>query len=130
MVLSTSFLELVTEVKDTRLLPRGWSPDGPYADVTKLSILNQESQRSEPFKPETPGTRTIRYQLPDTLEDVAVVRASIFYQSIPPYYIQDRLAYDTPETQRLYYMASHLSTEDTPIEGWVLPMVQAELAVK
>jgi hypothetical protein len=98
--------------------------------VTQLSILNPESQQTEPFNPDTPGTRIVRYQLPDSLEGVATVRASIFYQSIPPYYIQDRLAYDTPEIQRLYYLVSHLNTEDTAIEGWVAQLVETELTVK
>ena len=129
MVLSTSFLELVTEVKDTRLLPQGWQPDGPYADVTQLSVLNTETAQTKPLNPETPGTRVVRYQLPQDLAQIDTVRATIFYQSIPPYYIQDRLQYDTPEIQRLYYMVSHLNTEDTAVDGWVVKLVESELTV-
>src|SRR6185295_15200971 len=32
---TTSFLSLALEVKDTRLMPKGWRRDGPDAEITK-----------------------------------------------------------------------------------------------
>jgi len=130
MTLTTSFLEIAAEVKDTRLLPKGWSKTGPYADVTTPSYLDVKTGRSVPFYPVDPGVRTVRYAVPANVGNVAKVAASIQYQSIPPYYIQDRLEFDTPEARRLYYMVAHLNVEDTAIAGWVLELVREELDVK
>ena len=48
------------------------------------------------------------------------VTASLYYQSIPPYFLNDRLsqAPNGPATQRLYYVTSNLQTKGTPIENW------------
>jgi hypothetical protein len=50
------------------------------------------------------------------------VTATLYYQSIPPYYLNDRFkeAPDGPATRRLYYLTSNLQTKGTPIENWKL----------
>lgn len=58
------------------------------------------------------------------------MRVAILYQSIPPYYIRDRLQYDTPEIREFYYMIAHLETQGTPIEDWSVQLVQATLDVE
>jgi hypothetical protein len=130
MQLSTSFLEIVTEVKDTRLLPKGWSRTGQFADVTHLSVVDEQRKETVPFYPPVPGQRSIRYQVDRSVGKVSEVRVTMCYQSIPPYYIRDRLEYDTKETQRFYYLISHLNTKDTPIENWTVQMVTHSLKLK
>jgi hypothetical protein len=130
MILTTSFLEIVAEAKDTRLLPRGWKPDGPYNEYTGLFLLNLAKKMPEPWLPEKPDQRIIRYEIPESAGKVARVRISMHYQAIPPYYLQDRLEYDTPETRRLYYMVAHLETEGTPLENWSFKLVEREFAVQ
>lgn len=132
MRLTTSFLEVAYEAKDTRLLPKGWSADGPYAKYTETSILDVEKARHVLLPPgPDAASRTIRYQLPDSIGGrVASVDATVYYQAIPPYYLQERWQYDTPEAQRLYYMVAHLNTDGTPIEGWRLPLVTASIPVR
>jgi hypothetical protein len=48
------------------------------------------------------------------------VKATLYYQSIPPYYLNDRFkqAPNEPATQRLYYLTSNLQTKGTAIENW------------
>jgi hypothetical protein len=55
------------------------------------------------------------------------VTATLYYQSIPPYYLHDRFsqAPDAPATQRLYYLTSNLQTKETPIENWKLQVAKA-----
>jgi len=53
------------------------------------------------------------------------LKATIYHQSIPPYYLKMRFdqAPDYPATKRLYYLASNLKTTGTPIENWKLKIV-------
>jgi hypothetical protein len=45
------------------------------------------------------------------------------YQAIPPYYLKERFTIGKgAETQRLAYIASHLTLPGTPIENWRLPV--------
>ena len=112
------------------MLPKGWSPTGPYAEYTRPWLLDVQKAQHVPLPlGSDPASRTIRYQVPMVARKLASVRATVHYQSIPPYYLRDRWEYDTPETQRLYYMVAHLNTEKTPIKGWTLPLVSASYAV-
>jgi hypothetical protein len=53
--------------------------------------------------------------------------ATIYYQSIPPYYLKMRFeqAPDYPATKRLYYLTSNLKPAGTAIENWKLKIVSA-----
>jgi len=55
------------------------------------------------------------------------VKATLYYQSIPPYYLNDRFtqAPNEPATQRLYYLTSNLQTKGTPIENWKLEIASS-----
>lgn len=127
MTLSTSFLEIVGEAKDTRLLPKGWDKNGPYAEFTELSIIDDKTKQVIPYYPEKPGYRTIRYQFPKNIGEIERVEVTVHYQSIPPYYIQERLQFNTEAAQRLYYMIAHLRTRGTPIENWTIKIKEASL---
>ena len=49
------------------------------------------------------------------------MRARLYYQATPPFYLQDRYCTATgPDTERLYYLAGHLNLARTPAEGWKL----------
>ena len=70
-----------------------------------------------------PGGDSLIYEVPiDQIEGVPEsVRARLYYQSIPPFYLQDR--YCTAEgqdTDRLYWLAENLDLSGTPAEGWKL----------
>jgi hypothetical protein len=55
------------------------------------------------------------------------ITATIYYQSIPPYFLNDRFtqAPNSPATQRLYYLTSNLQTKGTAIENWKFQITQA-----
>ena len=64
----------------------------------------------------------MRYEIPLsalTARNVSIT-ATLYYQSIPPYFLRDRFtqAPNGPATQRLYYLTSNLQTRGTPIEDW------------
>jgi hypothetical protein len=69
----------------------------------------------------------VRYEVPlSRLGSVdrskLTVKATLYYQSIPPYYLTQRFeqAPHAPGTQRLFYLTSRMNTAGTPIEGWKL----------
>ncbi len=54
------------------------------------------------------------------------VRVVLNYQSIPPYYLNQRFTIGQgPETKRLAYLTSRLTVEHTPVENWKLVLVCA-----
>ena len=58
------------------------------------------------------------------------VRATLYSQAWAPHYLKERFTDvpDGPEGQarrRLYYLASHLDTEGTPIENWKFEIATA-----
>lgn len=122
--LTTSFLSLFKRVKDSRLLPRGWSskrrgtefmqpldldgkalyPDGRCYDEVTYAVPLDELSRAR------------------TTAKGLTVQATLYYQSIPPYYLQDRFrTTQGPETKRLYLLASGLDASG-PIADWRLAL--------
>ncbi len=149
--LTTSFLSLADVVKDNRLLPRGWNPSlelarGEGLGSAKLSaealvhrVLpelpdGKGGEVDDPwYKPRSAGGKggggdALTYAVP--LADLggakpASVRVTLFYQSIPPFYLQDRFCTTParPDTSRLFFVAGHLDLDGTRAEGWKLQVV-------
>lgn len=128
--LTTSFLELDREVKDTRLLPAGWDPDAfPEYGMNPVGRPVSDPSHVEAF--------SYRIPLADARR-AARVTVSINYQALPPYYLIDRMALLNgdapseayPETQRLLHLLSHLDLERDSaaraIRGWKLEIDRAE----
>ena len=77
------------------------------------------------------GSDTIVYQIDMPEEVIAggTVAATLYYQSIPPFYLMERFTTaDGPNAQRLHFMASYLNVDGTPIEGWKLEVAAAQQA--
>jgi hypothetical protein len=55
------------------------------------------------------------------------VRVTLYYQSIPPFYLQDRFCTtpNRPDTSRLFFVAGHTSLDGTRAEGWKLQVVSS-----
>jgi hypothetical protein len=133
---TTSFIHRVHDIKDNRLLPMGWRD----ADVFKSQgeVIFEFMESTDPkvtgdpdYKdqgPEFPGKDHLQYRidLPAPFNPAGLsVQATMYYQSIPPYYLMQRFT-TAPfglATQRLYYLTSHLNTKGTAIEDWKLPLV-------
>jgi hypothetical protein len=135
---TTSFIHGSEVVKDNRLLPRGWSEEGPGPG------LNGEFLRATypcPTTSKDPRYRdgsgsdevTYRVELPEGVDaGRLVVEATLYYQAIPPYFLQSlfQTAPDGPATQRLHYICSNIDLRGTPIQGWKLPVASATAEVR
>ena len=133
---TTSFLRRDHEVKDNRLLPSGWSPTGPdpslngeFLDAT----FPKGEAASDPDYRDGQGSDTVRYriQLPPDVDPRNVsVQARLFYQSIPPYYLNDRFRVAKGDaTRRLYYLTSSVNRAGTPMAGWKIAIADASATV-
>ena len=66
---------------------------------------------------------TVTYRIPlgQLRGRPAAVRATLYYQATPPYYLQDRFCTSRSEdTARLYYLTGKLDVAGTPIRDWKL----------
>ena len=121
---TTSFLGIFEHVKDNRLLPLGWTKSGPPGFQYAKETMPHGRAASDPNFTNGTGSDIIVYEveLPRSTVKGGRVEATLYYQSIPPYYLRDRftIAPDGRGTQRLHYLTSHLRTEGTPIENWKL----------
>lgn len=138
--LTTSFIRRDYQLKDNRLLPYGWSSTGPLRP-DKTPIIPAEFLHetmpvkvgNDPAYADGSGTNVVRYEIPLQGMDPnrLMVKATLYYQSIPPYYLKDRFqqAPNQPATQRLYYLTSNLQTKGTAIENWKFEIVSASQPV-
>ena len=134
--MTTSFLRRDYQLKDNRLLPFGWTKTGPlkadktpYIPADYLHETHPVSVGGDPSYADGSGTNVLRYEIPlstFTARNLSIT-ATLYYQSIPPYFLHDRFsqAPDSPATQRLYYLTSNLNTKGTPIENWKFQITSA-----
>jgi hypothetical protein len=134
--MTTSFLRRDYQLKDNRLLPFGWTRTGPlnpdktpYIPADFLHETFPISVGTDPAYADGSGTSVVRYEIPlsaFTAKNLTIT-ATLYYQSIPPYFLRDRFtqAPNGPATQRLYYLTSNLQTKGTPIENWKLQIATA-----
>lgn len=130
--LTTSFIALDHKVKDNRLQPRGWKSTGPFADETGpvgTCLSKREGGDCDPAYGDGSGTNVIRYEIPLNRKTTKAtsVRATLYYQSIPPYYLFDR-ATDAvgTDTNRLIRFTREIKLDDTPVKNWRLPIASAQ----
>jgi len=130
--ITTSFVGLDQVLKSNRLLPKGWRPDGPFAEFTRP---HGDAERDPEYvnKSGAIGGDRIVYRMPldDRTRSAVSVRVTLNYQAIPPYYLQERFTIGKgAETQRLAYLTSHLNVEKTPIDSWKLAIASATRRVR
>ncbi len=123
--LTTSFLRRISHVKDNRLRPRGFDPkvflNNPSPYIQIVGELDGEA-KNDPYysDPNLTGADKITYQI--NLDPTALARAdhisvTLYSQSIPPFYLQQRFRdanvgpQNKNEIQRLFYLTSHLNTD-------------------
>jgi hypothetical protein len=130
--LTTSFIALDHKVKDNRLQPRGWKSTGPFADETGpvgTCVSSREGGACDPHYSDGSGTNVIRYEIPlnRKIAKAASVRATLYYQSIPPYYLFER-ATDArgTDTNRLVRFTREIKLDGTPVKNWKLPIASAQ----
>ncbi len=135
---TTSFIHGSQVVKDNRLLPRGWSADGP-GPALKGEFLRAThpgpTAKKDLRYTDGSGSDELTYQvtLPAEVDRGRLeVRVTMHYQAIPPYFLQSlfEIAPDGPATQRLHYICSNIDLRGTAIEDWKLPITSARTDVR
>jgi len=121
---TTSFLSLDDKVKDNRILPQGWSSSGPMGGITQPEGTGADLNYQYGC-----GRSIVRYQVPLTaIPGAATVQATLYYQSIPPYYLSRR-AEDAngPDTARLIKFTDQLNvgTDYPEIANWKLKIASS-----
>jgi len=127
--LTTSFLRRIDEVKDNRLRPKGYNPElfanpvlFPSPFIQALAETHGQAAFDEYYtNPELTGADIIEYLISldeETLNQVHDIKVTLYNQSIPPFYLQQRFRdanrgpAEKDEIDRLYYLTSHLNVND------------------
>jgi hypothetical protein len=135
---TTSFLRRVTTVKDNRLRPKGYDPavfarnPSPYIQ----ELAEGHGVTDDPYyqDPKLTGADQLTYVMtlpPEQLARVHTVRATLYYQAVPPMYLQQRFTdaskgpAQKEDIQRLYYLTSHLNT-NAVMTNWKLTLATTE----
>lgn len=126
--ITTSFLLRDDDLKDNRILPAGWKHDAPIPQPY-LHATYPIGVDNDPSYGNGSGTSVVRYhvQLPPGFDATKVsVTATLYYQSIPPYFLRDRLelAAGQPATERLKYLVDNTQLDDTDLNDWKLEIDQ------
>jgi hypothetical protein len=137
-LITTSFLRRDSELKDNRLLPTGWTKTGPdpknFTGVYLEATFPKGEAAKDPDYVNGSGTDSLRYNvtLPAGLDAKNLsVRATLYYQSIPPYFLAMRFAQapTAPATQRLFYLTSNLDLTKSPAKDWKIRLASTEQVV-
>ncbi len=123
--LTTSFLQRFRELKDNRIRPKGYDPrfyatfDSPF--IRELARTPGRARFDRDYTdPRRTGSDRIEYWItldPETLAQADNVQVTLYYQSIPPFYLQQRFRdagrgpEERREIERLYYVTSHLDVD-------------------
>jgi hypothetical protein len=134
---TTSFVRGCETVKDNRLLPRGWKREGPGAGLSgrflKATHPDPVTARDPRYADGSGSDQVVyRVELPRGSPDRLQVRATLYYQAMPPYFLRNLFesGADGPATRRLHYLCSHVNLKGTPIEGWKLQVGSAACRVR
>lgn len=131
--LTTSFLSICANVKDNRLLPKGYLKRDERVKLAASLGAGPEladeagpvNVGDDPHYREGGGDATLyRIALPEIDGKPVSVEATLYYQATPPFYLQDRFCTSkSADTQRLHFMTSRLNLAGSRSEGWKLRTV-------
>jgi hypothetical protein len=120
--LTTSFIALNKKAKDNRLQPQGWTTSGPEAAETG-PVGTCVGNDCDPHYENGSGSSVVRYLVPLTNRTALAdkMRATLYYQTVPPYYQLQRATDATGvDTERLVRFVSKLDVSGTSVDKWVL----------
>jgi Cytochrome P460 len=131
--LTTSFLSICAPVKDNRLLPSGFlSHDARVQIAQALGAGRDLADDTDPVgvgrDPDylIGGGDHVVYRVPlsGLPRRVAAVEATLYYQAIPPFFLQDRICTSKSlDTKRLSFLATHLDLSGKAEADWKLTLV-------
>ena len=134
---TTSFIHGCVTVKDNRFLPRGWSKEGPEPSALSGRYLKATWPGpvaiNDPQYTDGSGSDTTQYRIAipaDTDPAEVVVEAKLYYQAIPPYFLNNLFMADpdSPAIKRLHFLCSNLDLSETSIKDWKLLIGSATTA--
>jgi hypothetical protein len=132
-VLTTSFLSICGTLKDNRLLPQGFLPLDQRIKISQALGAGEDMAEDSgavgtgddpAYK--TGGGDTFAYHVPlaSLPSPPAKVSATLYYQAIPPFFLQDRFCTAKgTDADRLRFVTSQLKLDDTRAANWKLNMV-------
>jgi hypothetical protein len=133
--LTTSFLSICGKLKDNRLLPSGFLSLPQRVEISRALGAGEDMARdTSPVGVGTDpdydagGGDTLRYSIPlaDMHGRPTAVEASLYYQAIPPFFLQDRFCTATgTDRARLTYIAADLKPKEPAAQGWKLFLVSS-----
>jgi hypothetical protein len=134
---TTNFTRRFAIVKHNRLLPIGWTEQGPDPSLNGRFLEATHAEGSAAHDPDYHnglGTDRLTYRmtLPAGVDAATcTVQATLYCQATPPFYLDQRFkaAPDGQATKRLYYLASNLKLTGSPAEHWKLPIVSTTAPV-
>jgi hypothetical protein len=128
--LTTSFLSICAEVKDNRILPHGYLDldervqiaEALGAERTLAEDAGSTAVGDDPDYVTGGGDRLVyEIDLAEVDREPAAVQATLYYQAIPPFYLQDRFCSSrSDDTERLYFLSGHLNLDQTQAKHWKL----------
>lgn len=134
--LTTSFLSICGHPKDNRLLPDGYLGLAKRIDIAEALGAGEDLARDagahgvgdDPDYVHGGGDSLVyQVDLSELADTPAAVRATLYYQATPPYFLQDRFCTSRSEdTQRLVFLTGHLDLQGTRAENWKLEVVGSE----
>jgi hypothetical protein len=134
---TTSFLSICGHVKDNRILPDGFLPLDQRIEIARALGAQEDLARESGAHGvdgdpdyETGGGDTVTYEIDaaELARPAAAVRVTLFYQAMPPYFLQDRFCTsNSADTRRLQFLAAHLNLDGTEAQDWKLEIVASEL---
>jgi hypothetical protein len=127
--ITTSFLSICGHLKDNRILPSGFLGLKQRQAIAKAlgagpDLAEQTGPVGVGSDPDyrDGGADALTYEI--ALPSGAVpasVQATLYYQAIPPFFLQDRFCTSkSGDTDRLYYLAGHLDAKKPSPETWKL----------
>jgi len=136
---TTSFLSICGHVKDNRILPHGFLPleqriaiaDALGAGEDLAKDAGPKAVGNDPDYVRGGGDSLLyRVALTELSGSPSSVKAVLYYQAIPPFYLQDRFCTSkSQDTQRLYFLSGHLNLQETQAQDWKLMVVSDERKV-
>jgi hypothetical protein len=91
---------------------------------------------TDPEYNEKPGGDSVRYRIPlSKIAGAVSIEATLNSQAVTPSWLWERFSlaneakkagFDTPATDRLYYLASTLNLDDSALKGWKFKVTTAK----
>jgi hypothetical protein len=106
-------LQAASHLKDNRLVPLGFAESGSLYDTTEI-VLNIPDANFNHDPSEGSGTDIIHYRIPTNgYSGLAHLEVAVYYQSLPPVWLEGILDLNTPEATM--FSAMYANADKAPV---------------